>query len=736
MLHVLSKKSKSKSHQRGQRTETSQDPRWEALEVETKSATPDCRSQRKFRCGKEASVLVLGEDRKFGGSIRTRSTSSRRSCSAMVTFESIKPTQVWQASASPSPPTTSATTRRSIKIKRPVGSLALSMIAQTSAENQWLSLSTGDEDDLSDSTDDEEGDEEMRKEGKGRIVDSDRGKRASTSTSHHPRSSPSSSDSSSSFEMSRSSTMSARHRRKKQSSRRNRRENAAFSSGSPSTSSDSSSSSSSSEGDNEFDICWKMKAGGSLRNATPIQSTPLLKRTPHHHHQSLVLTPAGTPQVMPRYPSTHHYNRPQTLNLTGSSFPRPMSARSSSKDPPFVQNIARAVEDFFPTLEWIEKYKVISVHRGDLLRIIPYPGTNPDQTSPTTGWFLAQKWCADHGSGTSPIGFVPRIVCSFACPDNTPRMSHISPRHARSHDYSMKLTETAVFMRASPDGSQTTSGGQMIANSTICDTFLEPIPTRSVYPSPQLSLHTPCTTAVKTSFTSIPAVYEIEDRDSGRGPSSGSEWSSGKGGSLSGATDINVDDKDQPQPQAQSQSQKQQPPTTRSSSSLKWSPTGSYQRRASFDQQSGSNFSCPLPPPPMALLSHVCTEYMGEKKSLSTPMTTATAFSVSDTEAGGSICSSSGTRTRLYVRGSKQLTSRATEGDMGMENEVKWRDEKGRGSPLTPEEPVDEEEEGDTSGSPQSTVVVVSSNSDPAHWEPYKTMIQVGQNKLEKFTLV
>ncbi|VDM31003.1 unnamed protein product [Hydatigera taeniaeformis] len=734
MLHVLSKKSKSKSHQRSQRTETSQDPRWDGLEAETKSTTPDCRTQRKFRCTKDSSVLIVGDDRKFGGSIRTRSTSSRRSCSAMVTFESIKPTQVWQASASPSPPTTSATTRRSFKPKRPVDSLALSMIAQTTAENQWLSMSTGDEDDLSDSTDDEEGGEELRKEVKGRRTDSDRGKRASTSTSHHPRSSPSSSDSSSSFEISRSSTMSARHRRKKQSSRRHRRENAAFSSGSP-TSSDSSSSSSSSEGDNEFDLCWKMKAGGSLRNTTPIQLTPQLKRTPHHHHQSLVLTPAGTPQVLPRYPSTHHYNRPQTLNLTNSSFPRPMSARSSSKDPPYVQTIARAVEDFFPTLEWIEKYKVISVHRGDLLRIIPYPGTNPDQTSPTTGWFLAQKWCADHGSGTSPIGFVPRIVCSFVCPDNTPRLSHISPRHARSQDYSMKLAETAVFMAASPDVSQTASGSQMIANPSICDAFLEPIPTRSVYPSPQLSLHNPCTSAVKTSFTSIPAVYEIEDRDSGRGPSSGSEWSSGKGGSLSGATDINVDDKDQPQPQTQPQSQHQQPVTTRSSSSLKWSPNGSYQRRSSFDQQSGSNFSCPLPPPPMALLSHVCTEAVGEKKHLTTPATSATAFSVSDTEAGGSICSSSGTRTRLYVRGSKPLPSKTTEGDLGMENEAKWRDEKS-GSSLTPEEAADEEEEGDTSGSPQSTVVVVSSNSDPAHWEPYKTMIQVGQNKLEKFTLV
>ncbi|VDN09488.1 unnamed protein product [Dibothriocephalus latus] len=45
-----------------------------------------------------------------------------------------------------------------------------------------------------------------------------------------------------------------------------------------------------------------------------------------------------------------------------------------------------------------------------------------------------------------------------------------------------------------------------------------------------------------------------------------------------------------------------------------------------------------------------------------------------------------------------------------------------------------EEEDEEGNGSPPT--VVVPSNSDPTYWEPYKTMIQVGQNKLEKFTLV
>ena len=682
-------------------------------------------------------MRIIGDNRQYGGSIRTRSNSSRRSCSAMVTFESIKPTQIWQASASPSPPI--ATTGRRGKIKRPVDSLALSMIAQTSAKNNhWLSLSTGDEEDLSDSTDEEVekgGSKEKRKRS------NEIGKRSYTSNSYHFRTSPSSSDSSSSsFEISRSSNKSSRHRRKMQSSiHRHRCETTGgFSSESSSTSSDSSSttsSSSSSEEDGEFDLCWRLKAGGSLKTSAHIQSTPQLKRTSYQPNHVISLpTPNRTPQLMPRYSSVQQrYNRPQTLNLTNSAFPRPMSTGSSSKDPNFVQTFARAIEDFFPTLEWIEKYKVVSVHRGDLLKIIPYPGTNPDKTSPNTGWFLVQKWCMDHGSGNGPIGFVPRIVCSIVRPDSTPRPTHVSPRHTRSHDYTGKMTDAATFMVNVSEVIQNAQGEQLSAASTICDTVSEPVPTRGVFPSPQLSLHTPSAAVAKTSFTSIPAVYEIEDRDSGRGPSSGSEWSSGKGGSLSGATDINIDDKDHSHPEAQPPSQTQTPANrSSSSSSLKWSPTGSYHRRASFDQTPGCNFSCPLPPPPMALLSHVRAEVLGGKESIPKSVPAFVAMSVSDTEAGGSICEISKTQTRLYVRGSRpsiaDVDKKAGEGG-----------ERAGNSPASKEEADVKEkndEESGISGSPQSTVVVVSSNSDPAHWEPYKTMIQVGQNKLEKFTLV
>lgn len=669
MLQALAKKSKNKHRQRAQ-----VDTELEPPDSKTASTAPDFRQQRKLHHRKNTGKLRAAEDLQFGGSMRTRSASSRPSYSAMVTFESMQPTQVWQASASPSPPTNTASGRRpkpSRRSSRGVDSLALSMMARAAAENQWLSLSTADEDDLSDSSDYEDvGD--LKHQSKPSI----------------PRSSLSSSDTSSSLETSRkqSSSSSYHQRRTKKHSRRNRRSSPSP----PGSSSDSSSSSSSSEEENEFDLCWKMKTSGSLGSATPIQSTPQLKRTPLHHHQAIVVQPSGTPQVMSRFPG-NQFSRPQTIGMQpgGNPFQRPMSARSSSKETPFVHSLARAIEDFFPTLEWVEKYKVIAVHRGDLLRIIPYPGTNPEKTSPTSGWFLAQKWCTDHASGTGPIGFVPRIVCSFGCPESaavTPRLPLINPRHALSQDFSLKNPECSAFMTTSHE-----------LRPTLCDAASELLNARSIFPSPALGI--PGVPIVKTSLTSIPAVYEIEDRDSGRGPSSGSEWSSGKGGSLSGATDLNLDEK-------------VHQPTTRSSPK-KWPPIG-HLRRASFDQQSSTTttatttttFSSPLPPPPMVLLSHVRADALAETKKECS----------SDTD--GAIAVPVNGRSRLYVRGADEKRSEA-------------------GSSLTGEcggGGAADDDEGDVEGSPPT--VVVPSNSDPSHWEPYKTMIEVGQNKLEKFTLV
>nr|CUU97951.1 hypothetical transcript [Hymenolepis microstoma] len=72
-----------------------------------------------------------------------------------------------------------------------------------------------------------------------------------------------------------------------------------------------------------------------------------------------------------------------------------------------------------------------------------------------------------------------------------------------------------VFMaNVSSDLIPTSVTGQITVAPNICDTASEPTPSSGLYPSPQLSLHTLSTTATKTSFTSIPAVYEIEDMDS------------------------------------------------------------------------------------------------------------------------------------------------------------------------------------------------------------------------------
>nr|CUU98446.1 hypothetical transcript [Hymenolepis microstoma] len=132
----------------------------------------------------------------------------------------------------------------------------------------------------------------------------------------------------------------------------------------------------------------------------------------------------------------------------------------------------------------------------------------------------------------------------------------------------------------------------------------------------------------------------------------------------------------------------------------------------------------------MALLSHVCADAVMIKK----PTSTLNAMSVSDTEAVGSLRSPTGTKNRLYVRSTKPI---AVENGIDMDSGIKKSEDSSGDPSISDTHPhSQEDEEGGTSSSPQSAVVVVPSNSDPAHWEPYKTMIQVGQNKLEKFTLV
>lgn len=716
MLQALSKKSKNKSKLRSDGG---------SMEIVQSSSAAgfDPRTSSKHRKTNSVTKTETAPDSK---STRTRSASSRRSCSAMVTFESMQPTQVWQASsASPSPPIHDIV-KRGQKKRCGTDSLNLSMMARV-AESQWMrTLSIGDEDASDDSSDD--WDAELPSTS-----------HATSSSSHHRggvihSSSLSSSDTSSSMDITRPKSAGKTYRRRNTSKKTKSHDQRHRHRRSPVFSTGSSSSSSLSGPDNEFDLCWKAEAlkadvSGSLGSATPIQ-TPQLMRTPQLGLKPLITTSAQqTPQLgkiqrssmVPGSP----FCRPQTL-----AFPR--TTRNSShkvQENVFTQSLSLAIEDFFPTPEWIEKYKVIVVNRGDYLRIIPYPGTNPETSSPTSGWHLAQKWCTDHKTGTGPIGFVPRIVCKpFGEPEKrNMKKPHFSPRRVQTAFTTPKTVDCSHFMTTSHELRAESGTVVSIASGDVCSEpmherlfprFLgspEQIPSSTTSPrsGPEVA-------PLKTSFgsgASIAAVYEIEDRDSGRGPSSGSEWSSGKAGSLSGATDLNIDEKDQLPTASEPTTGFQLGVHSRGSFTTprQWASTDpshrphTHERRASLDQYSHM-ISCPLPPPPMALLGHVVNnaysipldKCAADQKS----MTSSIVNSVSDTEAS----IRSVIKSKLYVRDIERSDS--------IEDKVG----------------DDVDDENDERDSPPT--VVVPSNSDPAYWEPYKTMIQVGQNKLEKFTLV
>nr|VZI49573.1 unnamed protein product [Spirometra erinaceieuropaei] len=759
---------------------------------------------------------------------RTRSASSRRSCSTVVTFESIQPTQVWQASASPSPPASLkgdlAKYRRGKKgssICAGTENLTLSMIARA-AECQWISAeSTGDEEDAIDTSDewDASNSSSIRSH---RHHHQHRHHRASSPSRRRPAtmtnsgslsassdSSPTTSTSSaSSLDMvGRSNDKTERYRQppdygpSSSSSKRCERggkysERGASGSShrrkhrrSPvepvfsAISSSSSSSSSLSDPDNESDFSWMARAlkleataGGSLGSATPIQ-TPQLKRTsvnsagsyatkqlarvpvmqissaqqtPQLNRLPLMqLNPVSTASPM----RSNSFSRPQVLPLTG--FPKaqrcptqqlPLVRRPMPKMEYLPNPLALVTESFSPTTEWMEKYKVITARQGEYLRIIPYPGTNPDLSTastaspPASGWLLAQKWCSDHRTGTGPIGFVPRYICRL--PNDQMRRTpvqealvRLSPRRI-SHDTVSHHSDCTAFMTTSQQF-RSDVGCAIVSESVSISEHSQ----LRVYPAPASVAATATGVdpnvqqANKTVFGSgasiAAAAYEIEDRDSGRGPSSGSEWSSGKGGSLSGATDLNADEKiDQPAMSSTGPSTSSPTCSSPPYPPQHWgvrSPVGDHhERRASLDHSIYGGFTCPLPPPPMVLLTDAAST-TGPQKTESGFLTPNTSHvsSMSDTESPWSTT----VKSKLYVRPLRTGQSLQDRTEAVGEQMSKTGDQT---ASKTTTEGEEDEEEGN--GSPPT--VVVPSNSDPTHWEPYKTMIQVGQNKLEKFTLV
>ncbi|VDM04741.1 unnamed protein product [Schistocephalus solidus] len=603
-----------------------------------------CRVKHKKSHKKTAATGSTGGNRPGEeAATRARSASSRRSCSTVVTFESIQPTQVWQASASPSPPASLkgdlSKYRRNNKSSTSCAgteSLTLSMIARA-AECQWISA---------ESTEDEEEEEEDAID-----TSDDWGTSKSNSMHHHHHHRPTASPSC-------------------------RRPAAMTKSGSLSVSSDSSPTSS----------------------ASSVSSLDIVGRRNDKSEKC-------------RQPPNFGPSSSKRCDRGGKRGAKGSSHRRKHRRSPVLSSSSSSSSSL----------------------------SDPDNESDFSWMARALKFEASAGGSLGPIGFVPHSICRLPS-DHVRRIPfqealvRLSPRHI-SQDAVSHHSDCASFMTTSQQfrsdlGCAIVSESVSMSEHSQLRVYPSPVPVSAAGNGVDVAAQQASKTVFGSGASIAGAVYEIEDRDSGRGPSSGSEWSSGKGGSLSGATDLNADEKiDQPPRSPNGPSTNSltcsSPPYPPQHWGVRSPADEPHERRASLDHSIYVGFTGPLPPPPMVLLTGAVSNSGVQKTEtgLLSPNTSQVS-SMSDTESPWSTTVNS----KLYVRPLRTGQSLLDRIESTGEQVGKTGDQ------MSSREPAEEDEEEEGNGSP--TTVVVPSNSDPTYWEPYKTMIQVGQNKLEKFTLV
>ncbi|CAL8092122.1 unnamed protein product [Calicophoron daubneyi] len=250
--------------------------------------------------------------------------------------------------------------------------------------------------------------------------------------------------------------------------------------------------------------------------------------------------------------------------------------------------LAVITSNYKPSREWEEQYKVLSAKKGDYVCVLSQPlssrtsatktnststdNSNTNQPRPDRSkcdpntWLYVRRWCVDHLVATGPPGFVPRHLCRLLPSTEIIRLwqqSQLS-RTARTQTAMQVIPKLSDV--SAPSMVCVQISGPDIMQSTI-NTSLARI---QVSDNPLGgSIHSPSTNS--TASVCVPNTFarnriesgqltsqtgpflghnqlpppppgfgsggslgsETEDRDSGRGPSSGSEWGSGRGGSSS-----------------------------------------------------------------------------------------------------------------------------------------------------------------------------------------------------------
>nr|CAH8828058.1 unnamed protein product [Trichobilharzia regenti] len=330
-----------------------------------------------------------------------------------------------------------------------------------------------------------------------------------------------------------------------------------------------------------MDLRWKPDAGlAKLKLSSPVRiCNQFHVDTPVIHPQTCILSRRLNPLIQS--------SSPNAANIKS----HPIVPNSSYAHNSLNNNELLAVvnTDFRPSAEWKERYKLLSVRQGEYVCVLnhnlqsstnngavddktKYTGIQQKVMFPLTEnnfWFYVRRWCVDHLVATGTPGYIPRQTCrvlsnceisSLRCSSQKAR----TPWDRASNAHFVSMTDPQIsesssskngvmqanneFRPPQPTTNKELTNRNPHTNATCPNQVGMVFSTQIDRRNPVYSLQnfTPDTSAnflppPPPGFGSGASIgSETEDKDSGRGPSSGSEWGSGRGGSSNITLDRSV----------------------------------------------------------------------------------------------------------------------------------------------------------------------------------------------------
>ncbi|VEL16902.1 unnamed protein product, partial [Protopolystoma xenopodis] len=221
----------------------------------------------------------------------------------------------------------------------------------------------------------------------------------------------------------------------------------------------------------------------------------------------------------------------QATSQAGSEFSDPSSSAFNS-----TKHSLAAVQEPAPLC-------LSGVHMPpSMLQMVPVPGGSGD---------AGDEVKSEQNSGKI---FCRNLVCStnVRTSPSSPELGAPTSAGLTSHPSTSNVAQVTECAQTDQDNLGTPSNISGVLEASLLG-GLSSLIQNPLTLAPTVSGRTPGSALPVGTATSLPAQMafssggslgsEAEDRDSGRGPSSGSEWGSGRGGSLTGALDLQMDEK-------------------------------------------------------------------------------------------------------------------------------------------------------------------------------------------------